>query len=66
MDTVSSNIPLFFTRDSVKPAEMQLTVENDTIMTFGKSINLIGTKSGYYTVSVTIPKRLIKDKSNIT
>lgn len=66
VDTVPSNIPLLSTRDPVKPADMQLNVENDTGTTFGKSINPLVTESAYYTVPDTIPKCLIKDTIKIT
>ena len=61
LDIIPSIIPLLLSKESMKQANMKLTVENDTITACGQPINLILTKSGHYAISTTNNKHILND-----
>ena len=64
VDIVPNNIPLLLSRNSMKKANMTLNFEEDTIIAFGESVNLIVTKTGHYAVPITNNKRILNDVTN--
>ena len=61
VDIVPSNILLLLSKESMKWANVKLNFENDTITAFRQPINLIVTKSGHYTISITNIKHVLKN-----
>ena len=60
-DVVDNDIPLLFSKSSMKRANMKLNFENDTINIFDENIPLITTSSGHYAVPITKAKQLINN-----
>ena len=61
IDVVDNNIPLLFSKLSMKRANMKLNFQNDTINIFDENIPLITTSSGHYAISITKEKQLINN-----
>ena len=49
-DMVSSDIPLLLSKMAMKKASMKLNMENDTVIVYGKKVNLVTTISGHYCI----------------
>ena len=60
-DVLDSDIPLLFSRSSMKKAGMKINFQNDTISAFGKSIPLVTTSSGHYAIPLTPAKQVINN-----
>ena len=58
-DVVNSDIPLLFSKSSMKRANMKLNFQDDTITIFNEHIPLITTQSGQYAIPITKAKQLI-------
>ena len=52
-DILDNDIPLLFSKSSMKKADMKINFQNDTINAFSKNIPLITTKSAHYTIPLT-------------
>lgn len=60
-DVVDNDIPLLFSKSSMKKANMKLNFEDDTITIFNENIPLITTNSGHYAIPITRAKQLINN-----
>ena len=60
-DVLDNDIPLLFSRSSMKKAKMTINFQNDTINAFGVNIPLITTSSGHYAIPLTPAKQLINN-----
>ena len=60
-DVVDSDIPLLFSKSSMKRANMKLNFQDDTIIIFNENIPLITTQSGNYAIPITKAKQLINN-----
>ena len=60
-DVVDCNVPLLFSKKSMKKANMQIDFQSDTAEILGQTVNLITTKSGHYALPLTIPRKLLND-----
>ena len=60
-DVVDNDIPLLFSKSSMKRANMKLNFQNDTINIFDENIPLITTNSGHYRIPITKVKQLINN-----
>ena len=60
-DVVDNDIPLLFSKSSMKRANMKLNFQNDTINIFNENIPLITTSSGHYAIPITKAKQLINN-----
>ena len=58
-DVNNSDIPLLLSRASMKRADMNLNFKDDTASVFGKTIELVETKSGHYAVPLTVLCQII-------
>lgn len=47
-DVVESNIPLLFSKESMKKAEMKINLVDDSAFVFGREVQLESTSSGHY------------------
>ena len=61
IDVVDNDIPLLFSKSSMKRANMKLNFQNDTISIFDENIPLIITSSGHYAIPITKAKQLINN-----
>ena len=61
-DALNSDIPLLFSRSSMKKAEMKINFQNDTINAFGQNIPLVTTSSGHYAIPLTPAKQAIRKR----
>ena len=61
-DVLNSDIPLLFSRSSMKKAEMKINFQNDTINAFGQNIPLVTTSSGHYAIPLTPAKQAIRKR----
>ena len=55
---IDNDIPLLFSRSSMKKAQMKINFQNDTINAFGENIPLITTTSGHYAIPLTQAKQV--------
>ena len=60
-DVVDSDIPLLFSKSSMKRANMKLNFQDDTITIFNENIPFITTQSGHYAIPITKAKQLINN-----
>ena len=60
-DVVNSDIPLLFSKSSMKRANMKLNFQDDTITIFNENIPFITTQSGHYAIPITKAKQLINN-----
>ena len=51
-DVVKSDIPLLFSKDSMKKAQMKIDLVNDDVSIFGKNIKMLTTSSGHYMLPI--------------
>ena len=52
-DILDNDIPLLFSKSSMKKADMKINFQNDTINAFSENIPLITTKSAHYAIPLT-------------
>ena len=55
-DVFDNDIPLFFSRSSMKKAEMKINFHNDTIKALRENIPLVTSTSGHYAIPLTSAK----------
>ena len=55
-DIFDNDIPLLFSRSSMKKAEMKINFQNDTIKALRENIPLVTTTSGHYAIPLTSAK----------
>ena len=60
-DILNSDIPLLFSRSSMKKAKMKINFQNDTINAFGQNIPLVTTSRGHFAIPLTPAKQAIND-----
>ena len=70
-DIINNDIPLLFSRTSMKKAQMKINFQDDTIHVFGENIPLVKPASGHYALPLTQAKQAINNinrdsSSNIT
>ena len=51
-DVVKSDIPLLFSKESMKKAEMKIDLVNDDAFIFGKTVKMLTTSSGHYMLPI--------------
>ena len=64
-DVVTEDIPLLFSRNSMKRAKAKLNTADDTISMLGEEINLIITSTGHYAVPISRNKAILEQEANI-
>ena len=62
-DVINSDIPLLLSRASMKRADVNLNFKDDTASVFGKTIELVVTKSGHYAIPLTVPCQIIHSRN---
>ena len=60
-DILDNDIPLLFSRPSMKKTEMRINFQNDTINAFGENIPLITTTSSHFAIPLTSAKQAINN-----
>ena len=63
-DIVINEVPLLLSRESMKRANMHLNFQDNKVGALGQTINLIVTKSGHYTVLLTLPCQILSSVAN--
>ena len=63
-DVIQKDIPLLFSRESMKKAEMKLDFSKDTATMCGEEIQLTSTKGGHYTVPLTKSTKVMRAFEN--
>ena len=63
-DIINNDIPLLFSRTSMKKAQMKINFQNDTINVFRENILLVTTTSGHYALPLTQVKQAINNSRN--
>ena len=59
-DVVDQDIPLLFSRSSMKKSQMRLDFKNDTINVFDRDVPLNITQSGHYTIPICPSVQLLQ------
>ena len=63
-DVIQKDIPLLFSRESMKRAQMKLDFSKDTVNMCGEVIQLTSTKSGHYTIPLTKSMKVLRAFEN--
>ena len=64
-DVVMEDIPLLFSRSSMKRANTQLDTSKDTVNMLGEKIKLIVTSTGHYAVPISRGRKILEDEAKI-
>ena len=64
-DVVSEDIPLLFSKLSMKKAKMQLDTEKDVCTMLGEKIKLINTSTGHYAIPISPSKNALENNVKI-
>ena len=62
-DVINSDIPLLLSQASMKWANMNLNFKDDTASVFGKTIELVVTKSDHYAIPLTVSCQIIHSRN---
>ena len=60
-DIIDGDIPLLFSKSSMKRGNMKINFQDDTITMLNENIPLVTTSSGHYAIPITKPKQIINN-----
>ena len=65
-EVITEDIPLLFSRNSMKKAKARLNTADDTISMLGEEIKLVITSTGHYAVPINRNRNILEQEANIS
>ena len=65
-EVITEDIPLLFSRSSMKKAKARLNTADDTISMLGEEIKLVVTSTGHYAVPINRNRNILEEEANIS